>query len=133
MSSVRVKFPSGLSDHSKFLHQLLYHVTGGYKFAINIFLKIMASRGEIGWQSEKTLSECMRYMLDNEIATDVCFEVGPPGGTTVNLRAHEYMLISRSPVFEAMFNSGMSECKMTAEKRIRINDIDADIFKLLLT
>ena len=93
----------------------------------------MALRGEIGWQSEKTLAECMRYMLDNEMATDVCFEVGPPDGATVNIRAHKYMLISRSPVFEAMFSSGMTECRNGPEAKIRIEDIEADIFKLLLT
>ena len=74
----------------------------------------------------------MRYMLDNEIATDVCFEVGPPDGVTVNIRAHKYMLLSRSPVFETLFSSGMSECKKEAEETIRIEDIEAEIFKLLL-
>lgn len=103
---------------------------------LDMFLKIMAIRGEIGWQSEKTLAECMRYMLDNEIAADVCFEIGPPGGATVNVRAHKYMLISRSPVFEALFCSGMTECKKEEkgekEEKIRIEDIDADSFKLFL-
>ena len=75
----------------------------------------MATRGEIGWQSEKTLAECMRYMLDNEILTDVCFEVGPPDGATVDIRAHKLILISRSPVSEAMFSSGMLRAE--TEKR----------------
>jgi len=92
----------------------------------------MAIRCENGWQSERTLSECMRYMLDNEIATDVCFKVGPPDGATVNIRAHKYMLISRSAVFEAMFSSGMAECQTGPEATIRVEDIDAAIFKDLL-
>ena len=92
----------------------------------------MARRAETDWQSEKTLAECMRYMLNNEISTDVCFEVGPPDGETVKIRAHKYMLISRSPVFEAMFSSGMTECRSGPEARVRVEDIDADIFKELL-
>src|SRR6218665_3132161 len=97
------------------------------------FFSDMAQRGDNGWQSEKTLSECMRYMLDNEIATDVCFKVGPPDGATVNIRAHKYMLISRSAVFEAMFSSGMAECQSGPDQStIRVEDIDADIFKDLL-
>jgi len=85
-----------------------------------------------GWQSERTELECNRYMLENEIATDVCFEVGPPGGAVVNIRAHKYMLISHSCVFEAMFSSGMSECNNGPDQKIRINDIEADTFKDLL-
>ena len=94
----------------------------------------MAQRLETGWQSEKTLSECMRYMLDNEIATDVCFEVGPPDQQqiTVNIRAHKYMLMSSSAVFEAMFSSGMTECRSGPDAKIRIEDIDAGIFRDLL-
>lgn len=94
----------------------------------------MASRGELGlgWQSEKTLVECMHFMLDNEIATDVCFEVGPPDGATVQIRAHKFMLISRCPVFEAMFLSEMSETENKTEAKIRIVDISAEVFRLFL-
>ena len=93
----------------------------------------MAQRGETGWQTDKTLVECMRYMLDNEIATDVCFEVGPPDGATVCVKAHKFLLISRSAVFEAMFNSGMVECQSGKDATtIRVEDIEADIFKDLL-
>src|SRR6218665_3626307 len=92
----------------------------------------MASRGGLGWQSEKTLVECMRYMLDNEIATDVCFEVGPEDGPTVEIRAHKFMLISRCPVFEAMMSTEMAETKDEKEAKIRIVDIDEEVFKQLL-
>src|SRR6218665_110456 len=94
--------------------------------------QIMALRGDIEWQSERTLSECMRYKFDNEIATDVCFKVGPPGGATVYIRAHKYMLTSRSAVFEAMFLSGMAECQSGPESTIIVEDIDAEILKDLL-
>src|SRR6218665_16304 len=99
---------------------------------MTLLLQIMATRGEIGWQSEKTLAECMRYMLDNEISTDVCFEVGPPDGATVDIRAHKLILMSRSPVFEAMFSSGMTEGRNEKDVKIRIEDINPDVFKELL-
>ena len=89
----------------------------------------MTTRGETDWQVGRTVLECNRYMLDNEIAMDVCFEVGPPDGEVVNIRAHKYMLISRSPVFEAMFCSGMSECNSGPDQKIRIEDIEANTFK----
>lgn len=92
----------------------------------------MAERREADWQSERTLAECMRYMWDNEISTDVCFEVGPPGGDTVKFHAHKYMLISRSPVFEAMFSSGMVECRDHPEAKVRVEDVDGSIFKEIL-
>lgn len=38
-----------------------------------LLLEIMAAKWEPGWQSDKTLAEFMRYMLDNEIGTDVYF------------------------------------------------------------
>ena len=68
-------------------------------------------------------------MLDNEILTDVIFEVGPADGATVNIKAHKLILISRSEYFEAMFSSGMSE---STSARVRVEDIDAAIFKDLL-
>ena len=92
----------------------------------------MATQGETGWPLERTVLEYNRYMLENEVETDVCFEVGPPDGEVVNIRAHRYMLISRSPVFEAMFTSGMSECNSGPDQKIRINDIEANTFKDLL-
>jgi len=100
--------------------------------AIIVAFSSMATRGESGWQEERTVLECNRYMLENEVATDVCFEVGPPDGAVVNIRAHKYMLISRSPVFEAMFSSGMTECNSGPDHRIRIEDIEANTFKDVL-
>ncbi len=89
----------------------------------------MALRGESGWQTEKTLAECMQYTLDNEIAADVIFEVGPPDGDTVDIRAHKLLLISRCEVFQAMFSSGMIESNSA---RVRVEDIDPAIFRELL-
>ncbi len=92
----------------------------------------MAASGESeSWQSGKTLAEGMRYMFDNKVATDVSIEVGPPGGETVVFGAHKFVLIASSEVFECMFSSGMMECS-GPEARVRVEDIDPDIFKELL-
>jgi len=44
-------------------------------------------------------------MLSNELACDAEFAVGDDGDI---IRAHKYMLVSRSPVFFAMFNGGLA-------------------------
>ena len=97
-----------------------------------LFLQIMALRGESGWQTDKTLAECMSYAVDSEVGADVIFEVGPPDGDTVNIWAHKVILISRCEVFEAMFSSGMAECKSGPYAMVRVVDIHPDIFKGLL-
>ena len=92
----------------------------------------MAARGESeSWQTGKTLAEGMRYMFDNKVATDVSIEVGPTDGKTVIFEAHKFVLIASSEVFECMFSSGMMECSGTVAK-VRVEDIDPDIFKELL-
>lgn len=84
------------------------------------------------WQHGKSLKECNKYMLENEIATDVCFEVGPRDGHQGLVRAHKYILIARSAVFEAMFCGGMSESKADANSKIPITDVEVEIFQELL-
>jgi len=44
-------------------------------------------------------------MLSHELACDVEFAVGMTGDI---IRAHKYMLVSRSPVFFAMFYGGLA-------------------------
>ena len=70
-------------------------------------------------------------MLDNKIGTDASIEVGPSDGDTVTFHAHTSVLMSHSEVFKCMFSSGMSECSGTQAK-VRVEDIDPDIFKELL-
>jgi len=84
-----------------------------------------------GWQDNKSLHERNRYMLENEIATDVCFEFSSPEGGVTLVRAHEYMLVTSSPVFEAMFSGGMAEACPDRDN-ILIQDIDAKTFKEML-
>lgn len=89
------------------------------------------SRGEQGWQSDKTVLQRNRYMLEHEVAADVCFEVGTSRSTKLVLRAHKYMLISASPVFEAMFCGGLAETNKENE-RIKVEDIEGKTFEEML-
>ena len=83
------------------------------------------------WQDNKILSERILYMLNNQIATDVCFEINSSDGSITLIRAHKFMLVDSSPVFEAML------CGTTAEARpdhgnIQITDIDTATFKEMI-
>lgn len=89
----------------------------------------MAAGVESGWQTGMTVLECNRHMLEHDIGTDVRFVIGPTGGATVEIRAHRYVLTSRSEVFEALFKSGMTECRNENEAKIRIEDIQPEIFR----
>jgi len=83
------------------------------------------------WQENKTQLERHRYALENEIGTDVCFELCGTDGRTHIVRADKFMLLAASPVFEAMFCGNMVEARQDCGN-IKIPDIDADIFKELL-
>ncbi|XP_048245037.1 BTB/POZ domain-containing protein 6-like [Haliotis rufescens] len=76
------------------------------------------------WQAGKTVTECNLRMLNTEDLSDVTFRVGSEKQV---VRAHRYVLVSRSCVFHAMF------CGPLAEKgEVTIPDIEADIFKEFL-
>lgn len=81
--------------------------------------------GRRPWQLNKSVLQANRYMLDNRIACDICFEVGLPDGTIENVYAHKYQLIARSPIFEAKLTTPGSES-------VRIPDIEPLPFKQLL-
>ncbi|XP_067678142.1 BTB/POZ domain-containing protein 6-like [Haliotis asinina] len=76
------------------------------------------------WQSGKTLSECNLHMLTSEESCDVSFRVGKE---ETLVRAHRYVLMSRSCVFYAML------CGPLAEKDdIKITDMEVEIFSEML-
>ena len=77
------------------------------------------------WQSGKGLAQCNQMMLEKEICTDVTF-VFPESQQKV--RAHKYVLVSRSHVFEVMFSSSL--CK--PDEDIELTDIEPAVFKDLL-
>ncbi|XP_071083990.1 BTB/POZ domain-containing protein 6-like [Haliotis cracherodii] len=76
------------------------------------------------WQSRSSVVECNRHMLTSEHNSDVTFLVGKGEKP---IRAHRYVLISRSCVFDAML------CGPLAEKDdIKMSDVEADIFSDML-
>ncbi|KAL5006992.1 hypothetical protein ScPMuIL_015798 [Solemya velum] len=77
------------------------------------------------WQDGKCSAECSRYMLEQQIGCDVTFLVG---GKRQEVRAHKFILISRSPVFEARFCGPLAE----TQAAIPIPDIEPETFQLLL-
>ncbi|XP_062590119.1 BTB/POZ domain-containing protein 6-like [Saccostrea cucullata] len=76
------------------------------------------------WQIGKTLAECNSYMLDNQIDCDVTFRVGESREV---IRAHKYVLGSRSAVFYAMLYGPLAE-----KEDILITDMEPHTFKSLL-
>lgn len=87
------------------------------------------------WQTGLSTLERQAYMFDNQLYTDVLFEVGPEGGEARHVSAHKYVLISNSPVFEAMLCGRMREGVQMVENRtttIRITDVDIKSFTAML-
>ena len=89
----------------------------------------MSNRGaETCWQVGKTVLAANEYMFENQICTDVFFNINWNMAETT-IGAHRYVLISRSPVFEAMFCGHMLENGGGNESTVQITDIDADSFQ----
>ncbi|XP_033748488.1 BTB/POZ domain-containing protein 6-like [Pecten maximus] len=83
--------------------------------------------GPQDWRDGKTLVQCNRYILEQEIGCDVHFIVGPPDNQR-RIGAHKSLLMARSDVFFAMFEGSMAELN----SMITIPDIDPIVFKLML-
>lgn len=77
------------------------------------------------WKMRTTLMECNRYMLENKVACDVNFILGTEGQ---KVTAHKYVLISRSPVFHAMFYGPVAD----QSDEIHVPDIEPEVFLLFL-
>ena len=78
------------------------------------------------WQSNKSVIECNKYMWQNELLCDVAFRVGTEREM---IRAHKYVLASRSCVFYAMFADGMREGQSEV---IDIPDIEPATFRTVM-
>ncbi|OWF55516.1 BTB/POZ domain-containing protein 1-like [Mizuhopecten yessoensis] len=83
-----------------------------------------AAPPSLDWQTGKTLSECFDHILTSGIAIDVTFLVGKDKKI---ISAHKLVLISRSPVFYAMFEGPMAE-----KGEVTIPDISEDAFQIFL-
>ena len=92
----------------------------------------MAQRGDTDWQKNKSVLECNRYMFESTIASDVVFRVHSPDGATVDIPAHKYVLIARSPVFEALFCGGFSDPSSADCGKVEISDVEPEAFRELL-
>ncbi|XP_067684547.1 BTB/POZ domain-containing protein 6-like [Haliotis asinina] len=64
-------------------------------------------------------------MLTSKLSSDVTLRVGKDGKT---VRAHRYVLISRSHVFEEMLSGPLTE-----KDNIKISDVEANVFSEMLT
>ncbi len=79
------------------------------------------------WMFTASLHECNKYMFEEELATDLIFTFPTPDGSQVQVQAHRYILISRSPVFRAML------CGLMAPKNdVKVEDVNAEAFKEIL-
>lgn len=79
------------------------------------------------WQAGRGFAACNRFMLQKEIGCDVTFVLGQK---KEQIRAHKYMLISRSSVFQSIFCGSM----MAGENNnvIPVSDVTPQTFKSLL-
>ncbi len=84
----------------------------------------------IDWQSMRSVVDCNRYMLENGIECDVQFTLLTEDSDNIQILAHKFVLISRSPVFFAMFSGPLAATNKTTD--IRVTDIGADTFRKLL-
>ena len=88
-------------------------------------MSIVENDSQEDWQSDKTFPETNLYMLENDILCDVTFKTGE---NQTEIKAHKFILVSRSRVFQSMFCGPLAE----SDEPIIIPDIEADIFKLLV-
>lgn len=77
------------------------------------------------WQTGKNVLGCNEYMFINQLYCDVNFKVGTAG---VNVKAHKYVLASRSSVFAAMLYGSLLE----VSDAIAVPDIEPEVFGVLL-
>lgn len=85
----------------------------------------MATQNTENWQARKNVLKCNEYMFINQLYCDVTFKVGTAGK---EVKAHKYVLASRSSVFAAMFYGSLSEVKDV----IIVPDIETEVFNILL-
>ena len=78
--------------------------------------------------SESSFGESNRAMLESGFLADIELDVGLPHCDNKLLSAHKYILVSRSPVFKAMFSHNFKEGDAT---RVKIDE-DVQIFKQIL-
>ena len=82
-----------------------------------------------GWSCFDTdIVTCNRRMLEQQVACDVDFLLQEDDGSETVVKAHKYVLMSRSPVFLAMFNGPCAE----SSRQLAISDVTPLAFKAML-
>jgi len=115
-------FSSSMYNYSFTLTVLCYMKKTNYKIdqiSYSFANPANANRQFFVFMINKQLGGAARQLL-----TDVELQVG---GTS--FPAHRFILSAQSPVFEAMFNSGMKESQTGS---VRIDDVDSSTFKEFL-
>ncbi|OWF41276.1 BTB/POZ domain-containing protein 6-like [Mizuhopecten yessoensis] len=79
---------------------------------------------ERDWQVGKSLNHCLDYLFTSGLACDVTFLIGDE---KEKISAHRTILLSRSPVFYAMFEGNLAE-----KESIIIPDYTARTFSMFL-
>ncbi|KAK7496097.1 hypothetical protein BaRGS_00012798 [Batillaria attramentaria] len=87
----------------------------------------MATVPEFDWRENDDIVECNRHMLERQCACDVHFLLGE---AHARQGAHKYMLISRSPVFYAMFCGPLHD---SADGDVEVPDVEPAAFTQLLS
>ena len=85
----------------------------------------MGNSFKTSWEAGKNILECNKYMMDNQVYCDVTFKVGKAWNL---MKAHKYVLASKSSVFAAMFYGSLQETSDV----IVVSDIEPDTFDILL-
>lgn len=79
------------------------------------------------WQAGRSVVDCNKFMLQNEINCDVTFLLGQK---KESIKAHKYMLVSRSSVFQSIFCGSLANDSRS--DTIPVSDIDLETFRALL-
>ncbi|XP_062568129.1 BTB/POZ domain-containing protein 6-like [Saccostrea cucullata] len=79
---------------------------------------------DYAWQCDKSLAECLKHVLNNELFCDVTLYLG---SNMEAVHAHKLVLCSRSPVFYASFEGPLAE-----KGRFIITDIEKETFQQFL-
>ena len=86
------------------------------------------NRQNRGWQVQRSVLECNRHMLENKLVCDIKVVFPGTGTGRSEIPVHKYILVSRSPVFEAMLCGDYRETTSS----IVITDIEPASFMELL-
>ena len=78
------------------------------------------------WQNNKSLIDANLHMLKNEVACDVTFIVGD---NNEEIRAHKYMMMSRSPVMMKLLSKHFADTDVVVD----IPDVKPSTFRDMLT